>query len=368
MALRSRPLVAAVALGAAVVISGASSACAGKAGDASGGALTASWTVQTSGVTASLRGVSAVDDRTAWASGANGTILRTLDGGATWSVIPIPGAEKTDFRDLEAFGPNEAVVMGIDRPALVFRTADGGRTWTKTYENDSPGIFLDGLAFFDRKNGLAFGDPMDGRFFFIITSDGGASWTPLPVASRPAADDGEAAFAASGTSAAVLGPGRIWLATGGSVSRVWRSEDRGGHWEAVPSGLLEGRSSAGGFSVAFLDRTSGITVGGDYRAEAEAAGNAAYSLDGGATWVPVANGRPGGFREAVAFVPGLKPSVAITVGASGSDLSLDLGRTWTPINGPGGFHSLSFAKRGRAGWAVGRNGLVARLDLSRASD
>lgn len=368
MALRSRPIFAAVALGAAVVISGASSACAGKAGNAPGVALAASWTVQVSGVTASLRGVSAVDDRTAWASGANGTVLRTLDGGATWSVIPVPGAEKTDFRDVEAFGPNEAVVMGIDRPARIFRTADGGRTWTKTYENDSPGIFLDGMAFFDRKNGLAFGDPMDGRFFFIITSDGGASWQPLPVASRPTAGEGEAAFAASGTSAAVMGSGRIWLATGGTVSRVWRSADRGRHWTSVPSGLLEGRSSAGGFSVAFLDRRSGIAVGGDYRSEAAAEGNAACSSDGGAIWVPVVSSRPGGFREAIAFVPGTRPAVAVTVGPSGSDLSRDLGRTWTPINGPSGFHSLSFAKRGRAGWAVGRNGLVAKVEIPRRAD
>src|SRR5512143_625478 len=110
----------------------------------------ASWTVQASGTSASLRGVSAYDDRTCWASGANGTVLRTLDGGSTWTAVPVPGAENVDFRDIEAFGPDEALAMGIDRPARIFRTTDGGRTWIKTYENDSPGIFLDGLAFFDR--------------------------------------------------------------------------------------------------------------------------------------------------------------------------------------------------------------------------
>ena len=249
MTLRSKPCLAALAIGAAAVISAASTSPAETAGGVSSRAIAASWTVQTSGVTSSLRGVSAVDDRTAWASGSNGTVLRTLDGGATWSVIPVPGAETTDFRDIEAFGANEAVVMGIARPARIFRTTDGGRTWTKTYEDDSPGIFLDGLAFFDRKKGLAFGDPMQGRFFFIVTSDGGASWKPLPVGSRPVAGEGEAAFAGSGTSASVFGKDRVWLTTGGSVSRVWRSEDRGLHWQAVPAGLLEGLSSAGGFSV-----------------------------------------------------------------------------------------------------------------------
>ncbi|MBN2265011.1 MAG: oxidoreductase, partial [Candidatus Aminicenantes bacterium] len=69
------------------------------------------------------------------------------------------------------------------------------------------------------------------------------------------------------------------------------------------------------------------------------------------------------YREAVAFVPGTTPPMAVTVGPTGSDYSLDLGRTWTPIDGtPVGLHALGFAKRGRTGWAVGRDGLVAKLE------
>jgi len=320
-----------------------------------------SWIVQESGTDASLRGVSVVDDRTAWASGSKSTVLRTLDGGAAWSLISVPGEETTDFRDIEAFGPDEAVVMGIGRPAKIFKTTDGGKTWTRTFADDSPGMFLDGLAFFDENSGLAVGDPIDGRFYLIATTDGGGTWAPLPPGSRPAALDGEAAFAASGTSLAVMKDGRIWLSTGGAASRVWRSEDRGRHWEPVSSGLLEGPSSAGGFSVAFLDARTGITVGGDYKVEAAAVGNAAVSADGGRTWTPVTDRRPGGFREAVAFVPGTRPPIAVTVGPSGSDLSLDLGKTWTPVVTPAGFHALGFAKKGRAGWAVGRGGLIAKI-------
>ena len=322
------------------------------------------WIVQASGTTASLRGVSAVDDRTAWASGSKGTVLRTLDGGSTWSAVPVPGEEETDFRDIEAFRPDEAVIMAIGRPAKIFRTTDGGRTWTRTYYDDSPGIFLDGLAFSDEKNGWAVGDPMDGRFWLISTADGGETWIPLPPGARPAAADGEAAFAASGTSLTIQGKDRIWFCTGGSVARVWRSEDRGARWEAVPSALAEGTASSGGFSVAFLDPRTGIAVGGDYRQESASAGNAAVSNDGGRTWTAVGERRPGGFRESVAFVPGARPPVAVTVGPSGSDLSLDLGRTWTPIAGPEGFHAVAFAKKGRTAWAVGRNGLIARLDPS----
>jgi photosystem II stability/assembly factor-like uncharacterized protein len=280
----------------------------------------------------------------------------------TWTLVPVPGEEKTDFRDIEAFGADSAVIMGIGRPAKIFRTTDGGKSWRPAYSDDSPGIFLDGMAFFNDQNGLAVGDPMNGRFFLISTTDGGASWTPLPEGSRPPAGDGEAAFAASGTSLGVLGGDRVWLVTGGSVSRVWRSKDKGRHWDSTPSGLLEGPASAGGFSVAFLDGRRGIAVGGDYKAEDRAVGNVAVSADGGKIWVPVTVHRPGGFRETVAFIRGTKPPLAVTVGPSGSDYSLDLGKTWTPIPAPVGLHALAFAKKGQAGWAVGRNGLVARLE------
>ena len=323
----------------------------------------AAWIVQTSGTTASLRGVSAVDDRTAWASGSKGTVLRTVDGGATWMAMIVPGAESSDLRDIEAFSADAALAMGIGRPAKIFRTDDGGKTWVQTYHNDAEGIFLDGLAFFDKKNGLAVGDPMDDRLFLLATADGGKTWTPLPPESRPLAHEGEAAFAASGTSLAVQGTNRTWLATGGPVSRVWRSEDRGRRWEAVPSSLLEGTSSTGGFSVVFFDERNGITVGGDYKAEAAAVGNAAVSTDGGKTWASVKEKQPGGFREAAAFVPGTKPLMAVAVGPSGSDFSLDGGRSWTSIETPAGFHAVSFARKGRTGWAVGRNGLIARFDL-----
>jgi photosystem II stability/assembly factor-like uncharacterized protein len=319
----------------------------------------ASWIVQTTGTAASLRGLSAVDERIAWASGTNGTVLRTVDGGTTWLAAPVPGAAAVDFRDIEAFSAETAVVMGVGEPARIFRTDDGGRTWIQTYENDTPGIFLDAMAFFDERNGLAVGDPLDGKFFLIRTEDGGKTWTPLPPEFRPAAIEGEAAFAASGTSLFVRGDHRAWFGTGGSVSRIWRSEDGGVHWESAPSALREGIPSAGAFSVFFFDERAGIAVGGDYQDESADAGNAAGSDDGGKTWTPLAAGRPGGFREAAAAAG----ETAVAVGPSGSDISLDLGKTWAPIAAPPGFHTVCFARSGRTAWAAGRNGLIARLEL-----
>jgi photosystem II stability/assembly factor-like uncharacterized protein len=39
-----------------------------------------------------LRGVWVVSDKIAWASGAHGTYLRTIDGGVTWTAATVPGA------------------------------------------------------------------------------------------------------------------------------------------------------------------------------------------------------------------------------------------------------------------------------------
>src|SRR3546814_13854549 len=56
---------------------------------------------QDSGVDVRLRGISAVDADVAWASGAKGTVLRTLDGGRHWRHIVVPGADGRDFRAVE---------------------------------------------------------------------------------------------------------------------------------------------------------------------------------------------------------------------------------------------------------------------------
>src|SRR5262245_43779700 len=64
----------------------------------------AQWQRQESKSDAALRGLSVVAPKVAWVSGTNGRFGRTIDSGATWSVGTVAGAEKLDFRDVEAFG------------------------------------------------------------------------------------------------------------------------------------------------------------------------------------------------------------------------------------------------------------------------
>lgn len=317
------------------------------------------WEAQGSGVTARLRGVSAVTDGVAWASGASGTVLRTADGGATWRKLTVPNAEKLDFRDVDAISETTAFILsiGAGSASRIYKTTDAGATWTLQFTNEDPKGFFDAMAFWDASRGVAFGDSIDGRFEILTTNNGGRTWARIPPDRLSAALPNEGAFAGSGTNVAVRAPGHAWIGTGAaSRCRVLRTADGGRSW-TIAETPVAASASAGIFSIAFRDARHGMTLGGDYRKENEAIANAAATADGGATWTPVTG--LGGFRSVVAPMPGA-PKSWIAVGPSGSDMSADDGRTWTAVPGDG-YHAFSFAPRGRAGWGVGEGGRIGKL-------
>jgi photosystem II stability/assembly factor-like uncharacterized protein len=319
------------------------------------------WTDQTSGVSARLRGVSAVSDRVAWASGSGGTVLRTTDAGATWLALSIAGAEKLDFRDIDAVSDQVAYVLSIGSgySSRIYKTIDGGRTWALQFGNTDPKAFFDAMAFWDADRGIAFSDSVDGRLVILRTDNGGRAWTRVPAEGLPPALDNEGAFAASGTNVAVYGRDHVWIGTGAAaVARVLRSSDGGRTWTAASTPLASG-DSFGIFSIAFRDANHGIVVGGDYRKEGEALDNAAITSDGGRTWTMVKG--LSGFRSVVSYQPGAATPTLIAVGPQGADQSIDDGRTWTPLAGASGLHTFAFAKQGRAGWGAGENGRIMRL-------
>jgi photosystem II stability/assembly factor-like uncharacterized protein len=317
---------------------------------------TLKWTLVTTGVTARLRGISAPSSRVIWASGTAGTVIRTDDGGATWSRLEIPDAASLDFRDIDAVDGRTAYVLSIGDgdASRIYKTSDAGRTWTLQFRNDNPRAFYDALAFRDARTGFAFSDSVDGRMIVITTTDGGAHWSPIGSGLPPALE-GEGAFAASGTNIA-LGRSHVWIGT--NASRVLRSTDNGRTW-TVANTPLPTSASAGIFSIAFADDNRGIVVGGDYKVESAAVNNAAFTIDGGQTWTLVSG--MGGFRSAVAFIPS-RPGTAVAVGPSGADYSTDSGRSWTPIEGPG-FHTLAVARGTQTVWAAGEKGSVGRIQF-----
>ena len=318
------------------------------------------WTIQTSGVSATLRGVSAVSDTVAWASGSGSTVLRTADGGKTWQALAVT-SEQLDFRDVDAIDARIAYALsiGTGSASRIYQTSDAGATWTLQHTNGEPDGFFDAMAFWDASHGIVVGDSVNGAFAILLTTDGGKTWTPAPAAGLPPALPGEGAFAASGTNVAVHGNNDAWFATGAaSTARVLHTRDRGRTWTIADTPLAAGKS-AGAFSVAFRDANHGIVVGGDYTREADAIDNLAVTNDGGRTWTLIKDHALSGFRSVVAYVPGTKMS-AIAVGPQGADWSDDDGRTWTPIAGAG-FHTFSFSRTGRVGFGAGGKGSIGKL-------
>jgi len=321
--------------------------------------------LQTSGVTARLRGVSAVSDRVVWASGSDGTVLRTTDGGATWKKLTVT-TDALDFRDIDAVDARTAYALSIGNgtASRIYKTTDAGATWTLQFKNDDPKAFYDAMSFWDRDHGIVVGDSIDGKFCIRTTANGGRSWVRVPASALPPALENEGAFAASGTNIAMFGKGHAWIATGaGAKARVLRTFNRGRTWTIAETPLVAG-PSAGIFSIAFRDSKHGVVVGGDYKKENEAVDNLALTDDGGVTW-KLARGLSG-YRSVVAYVPGAKTGTLIAVGPSGADYSTDDGHTWKVMEGPG-FDTLSFARGRPIAFAAGVGGRIGKLTFGGAS-
>jgi photosystem II stability/assembly factor-like uncharacterized protein len=335
------------------------------------------WAPQPAAVTAaagaSLRGVRAVSARVAWASGSAGTVLRTVDGGASWQRLPVPTDARTlDFRSVWAFDSLTAVVASAgeaaDGQARIYRTVDGGRTWTLARQDTTRGIFYDAIAFWDRQHGLVLSDPVDEggrrRFVVLSTLDGGRTWTRTPPAGMPDALPGEAAFAAGNAALAVAGTTRAWFVTGGpNGARVYTSSTGGARWDATPAPIASRSASAGLFAVAFSTPALGLVTGGDYRVPRTGDGQFARTEDG-LRWTRTdLNATAPGYWSGLAHVPGAGAETFVAVGGGGTAVTRDAGRTWTVVD-TSTLNAVSFVGAG-AGWAVGPRGTVVRVATGR---
>jgi photosystem II stability/assembly factor-like uncharacterized protein len=319
----------------------------------------AQWANQRSGATARLRGVCAVSDRVAWASGTSGTVLLTVDGGETWNRRVVKGAGDLDFRDIEAFGPQRAYALSIGEgsQSRIYKTVDGGATWALALTNPDPTGFLDALAFHDADHGLVLGDPVGGRFVVLSTDDGGKTWNRVAGDRIPGAVPGEGAFAASGTCLIVQGDRNAWFGTGGG--RVFRSTDRGRRWTVHSTPVRSGNSSSGIFSLVFWDADHGVACGGDYKDPGRTEKICALTSDGGRTWRLPRGAGPSGYRSAVIHVPDSRGPTLFAVGPTGTDQSDDGGETWMKLSDLG-LHAAAM-RDAAAGWAVGEQGRIARF-------
>ena len=327
---------------------------------------------------AGLRGVDAVSEQVAWASGSEGTVLRTTDGGANWKACTVPeGAQKLDFRGVQGFDAETAVVMASGKGVLsaIYRTTDGCATWKMVFRNPDALGFFDVLKRVTSRQMYLLGDPVEGRFAMFYSSDKGENWFIADDPGREAPKDA-GAFAASNSSFAASG-NTLMFGTGATATdgaRVYRTRARcpekpaagqeatcSIEWVHAQVPVAAGSASAGVFSLASRTasnqrgemKTIVVAVGGDYAKPDAAGANAATSVDGGEQWTAAVRG-PAGYRSAVAYDKDAGQWIA--VGPTGIDVSSDDGKNWSPVPGAGtGWNAVSLP------FVVGAKGKVGLL-------
>jgi photosystem II stability/assembly factor-like uncharacterized protein len=343
-------------------------------------------TPQESGATVRFYAVSAVDAEVVWAGGGAGTFARTLDGGRTWTSRQVPGAEALQFRDVEAVSDKIAYLMAAGGNRI-YKTKDGGNTWTLQAEAADPRDFWDCFAFWSPDRAILMDDSYDGRFPLRHTADGGDDGWPL-VSDPPAAQEGEGAFAASGTCAATQGGRRAWLATGAAaVARVLRTTDGGRTWQSSATPIQpQGTPVSGNATVDFRDARHGLVGGGDVVASTVPQLNVARSRDGGKSWAlttptpfPGAvygltyarslhgddgEGEDADRRQAEDDGDGGGGAAkrAVATGPSGAAWTPDEGDTWSLLPGITNCWAVAFGSR-HTGWLVCGAGRIFRLDF-----
>lgn len=338
------------------------------------GLLSAQLTPQQSNTDAEFRALHAPSPEVVWAAGRGGVFARTVDGGTTWLADSVNGAAELFFTGAWAADDRNAYLLGTSFDgglARVYRTTDGGASWTVQWESTEEGVFMDALQCWTIEHCVAYGDPVGGALVIIRTVDG-STWSRVPASALPPLLEGEAGFAASGTTLTLAGSSLGWIGTGGGArARVYITRDGGASWTAAGT-PLPGNATSGIFGIAFSDSLNGVAAGGNYEQRTEEQQNVIRTRDGGHTWSVVGASLPHGVRYGVAYSPVFFRSMGaaqtlqspdrqalLAVGPSGVGVSFDHGTTWATLEGTH-YNTVAFAPNGDA-WVAGPDGRIARI-------
>ena len=292
----------------------------------------------------------------------NGGVWKTRDAGRTWQ--PIFDGQPTQSVGAIAIAPSDPNIIyvgsgeGLRRPDLsvgngIYRSADGGRTWTHgglTGGQQIPEIAVDPRDpnhLFAAVLGHPYG-PNEERGIYR-SRDGGATWERVlykdadtggsAVAIDPAHPD--VVYAAMWQSR--LGPWEDKNEFEGTNGGLFKSSDGGTTWKRLSAGLPDNLTQIN-FSIAAsspqrIYAVAGTTEPGDY---SSAAGLGVFrSDDAGEHWVritsdPRASLRIGGGALTVLRADPTNADVVYSMGLV-TMKSADGGKTWTPLRGaPGG--------------------------------
>lgn len=138
-----------------------------------------SWTIQTTGVAAPLNAVSAVSGNTCWLAGDMGKIIRTVDGGNTWTLVNSGIIGTQSISAFEGVSEDTAFAGTTATDSThIYRTSDGGTSWSKVFSQYGGSIF--GIKMYSSGKGIALGNPVGSLWTVLKTTDEGQSWLRIP--------------------------------------------------------------------------------------------------------------------------------------------------------------------------------------------
>ena len=255
-----------------------------------------------------------------------------------------------NFRSLSVVNQN-IFALTIGNPALLFKN---GRV---VYRENNEKIFYDSMDFWNKNEGLAVGDFVDGCISLLITRDGGNNWIKLDCSKFNNIIEGEGFFAASDTNISIVG-NSAWIASGGLNSRIYFSNDVGKTWKIIDTPIIQGESTKGIFSIDFYNKKDGFAIGGDYTNPSENKNNKIITNDAGKNWRVIANNQNPGYRSCVQYFPNSNAKSLVAIGFKGIDISNNSGISWNHLSDEG-YYTLRFLNDSIA-FAAGK-GKISKL-------
>ncbi len=314
----------------------------------------------------SLRGLSIPNEKTIWASGSNGSIAKSVDGGQHFEWMSVAGYTNRDFRAIHAWNEQEAIIVAIASPGIILKTFDGGLSWKKVFENTDSALFLDAI-YFKEGHGLVIGDPVNHIPFMISSNDYGENWIQMESSYfKDSILNGESFFASSNSNLTQVG-NDVFFVSGGLKSRLWIN----GSPNILP--IIQGANSTGANSIDISpDLKNIIIVGGDYKNDTVSDKNiVVYDINtktksSGSNYkmIPILSQyniikKPFGYKSSVKFVDNI---IAIACGTSGVDISKDKGKSWTIISKES-FHVVQKQPNTKKVFLAGKGGRIAYLEV-----
>lgn len=188
----------------------------------------------------------------------------------------------TDLRDVYVRGDGSIIFINSGDDGKIWKISPNGKSVKLVYDRKE--VFLDGIAFWNDLYGVAYGDPVNGKFLVLLTIDGGEIWREIDYNLIPYALPNEAGFAASGTGIAAVGESTIYIGTGmADTARLYRSRDMGLSW-SIKSTPIKAGDSYGIYSMYFWTENEGLIVGGSYKEPEDTINNCFYTSNGGDSW------------------------------------------------------------------------------------